>query len=76
MDRERIGKMIRYHRKMADLTQEEVGKLAELGKTVVFDIEKGKLTVKLSTLLKLLKVLNIQMTFNSPLMEFFENEKS
>jgi len=79
MDAKQIGKMVRYHRKKSGLSQEQLGKLAFLGKTVVFDIENGKLSVKLNTLLKLLEVLNIKMNFQSPLMKFFLkelNEKS
>lgn len=79
MDAKQIGKMIRYHRKKGGLTQQRLGQLAQLGKTVVFDIENGKLSVKLSTLLKLLEVLNITIDFQSPLMHLFEgelNEKS
>ena len=71
--------MIKFHRKKSRLTQEELGKLARLGKTVIFDIEKGKLSVKMSTILKLFEVLNIQIDYQSPLMQVFEeqlNEKS
>lgn len=74
MDAKQIGKMIRYHRKKSGITQQELGKLAQLGKTVVFDVENGKLSVKLSTLLKLLEVLNIKIDFRSPLMHLFEKE--
>ena len=74
MDEKRIGTMIRFHRKESGLTQEQLGKLAGLGKTVVFDIEKGKVSVKMNTLLKLLAVLNITMRFQSPLMTLFEKE--
>lgn len=79
MDENLIGKMIRFHRKKSGVTQEELGKFAGLGKTVVFDIEKGKLSVKLDTLLKILNVLNIKIDFSSPFMKSFEgrlNEKS
>jgi HTH-type transcriptional regulator / antitoxin HipB len=79
MDVQQIGHMIRFHRKKSGLTQEELGKLAGLGKTVVFDIEKGKTSVRMSTLVKLLAVLNISLAFQSPLMHLFEkeiNEKS
>ncbi len=71
---EQIGQLIRFHRKKSGLTQEELGKLAHLGKTVVFDIENGKLSVKLSTLLKILEVLNIKLDFQSPLMQSFKEE--
>lgn len=67
-----IGEMIRFHRKKAGLTQASLGKLAGLGKTVVFDVEQGKLSVKLSTVLKLLHVLNISIEFKGPLMKLFK----
>jgi len=73
-----LGKLIRFHRKKSGLTQKELAHLAGLGKTVVFDLEKGKITVKVSSLLKILEVLNIRIDFQSPLMNLFEehlNEK-
>jgi HTH-type transcriptional regulator/antitoxin HipB len=79
MNEKQISHMVRFHRKQAGLTQEGLGKLAGLGKTVVFDIENGKLSSRLETLLKILNVLNIEMDFNSPLMRLFkesDNEKS
>lgn len=74
MDARQIGSMIRFHRKKSGLSQHELAKLAGLGKTVVFDAEKGKLTIQLTTLLQLLKVLNITLTFQSPLMKNFEEQ--
>lgn len=74
---EKIARMVRFHRKKARLTQLELAKLSDIGKTAVFDIEKGKKTVRLATLLAVLHVLNIQMDFQGPLMQRFkENEKS
>lgn len=61
-----IAKMIHYCRKQSGLTQQELAQLAGVGKTVIFDIEKGKETVRLNTLLKVLDVLNIQMKFETP----------
>lgn len=74
MDPKNIGKMIRFHRKKSGLSQEETALLAGLGKTVVFDLEKGKLTVRLETLLKVLHVLNISMDFQGPLMNRFKEQ--
>ena len=79
MNVQEIGKMIRFHRKKSGLSQEAFGHLAGLGKTVIFDIEKGKSTIRFDTLLKVLKVLNITIEFQSPLMHSFEkglNENS
>ena len=71
MEKHHLGLMIRFHRKEAGLTQEELANLAGLGKTVVFDIEGGKLTIKFDTILKIFKVLNITIDFKSPLMNAF-----
>ena len=75
---EELATIIRSHRKAANLTQLQLAELAGVGKTVVFDIEKGKETVKIQTLKKVLKVLNIEMRFTSPLLDNrnIDNEKS
>lgn len=65
MDTE-IAKIVHYYRKQSGLSQHELAKLAGVGKTVIFDIEKGKETVQLNTLLKILDVLNIRITFETP----------
>lgn len=67
-----LGSIIRFHRKKAGLSQLELSKYANVGKTVVFDIEKGKLTVRLSSLLQILNVLNINLEFISPLMSHYK----
>jgi y4mF family transcriptional regulator len=70
----KIGAMIRFHRKKAKLSQSELATFAGLGKTVVFDIEQGKETVRISTLMKILNVLNISIQFQGPLMSLFAKE--
>ncbi len=69
-----IGHMVRFHRKQAGLSQLKLAELGEVGKTAVFDIEKGKATVQLATLLSVLHVLNIHLFFSSPLMTHFERD--
>ena len=64
-----LANIIRRHRKLAGLSQLQLAELAGVGKTVIFDIEKGKVSVKLDTLRKILKVLNIKVTLESPVME-------
>ena len=64
-----LAGVIKQHRKAAKLSQLQLAELADVGKTVVFDIEKGKETVKLATLRKVLKVLNIKVRLLSPLMK-------
>jgi len=73
----KMARIIRFHRKKAKLTQLQLATLADVGKTAVFDIEKGKKTVQLDTLLAVLNVLNIQIQFEGPLIHLFEaHEKS
>ena len=67
MTPDEIATAVRYCRKQARLSQKELAEFAGVGKTVVFDIEKGKPTVKLDTLLKVLAVLNIQLMLKTPL---------
>lgn len=68
-----IGNTIRFYRKQSGLSQQELAKLAGVGKTVVFDIEKGKLSVQIDTLLKILQVLNIKITLETPFPNTEEN---
>lgn len=62
----KIAEMVRYFRKQSGLSQQQLAQLATVGKTVVFDIEKGKTTVRLNTLLKVLAALNMQLQFTTP----------
>ena len=62
-----LSKVIRQHRKIAGLSQIQLAELAGVGKTVVFDLEKGKETVQLDTLRKILNALNIKVELTSPI---------
>lgn len=62
-----LGLLIRKVRKQSGLSQERFAQMAGVGKTVVYDLEKGKETVQLSSLLKILKGLNVQVELKSPL---------
>ncbi|MCB0732539.1 MAG: helix-turn-helix transcriptional regulator [Ignavibacteriae bacterium] len=70
-----ISKIVKYHRKQSGLSQKELADLAGVGKTVIFDIEKGKETIQFTTLVKVLATLNITLKFDSPIMKEI-NEKS
>ena len=76
---QKLAEVIRLHRKSANLSRIQLAELAGVGKTVVYDIEKGKESVQLDTLQKILKVLNIKIVLTSPIMDNListENEKS
>ena len=70
-----IGSIIRFHRRKAGLTQKQLATLAGIGKSVVFDIEKGKITIRLNTLTAILSVLNISLKPESPLMDQWSMEE-
>jgi HTH-type transcriptional regulator/antitoxin HipB len=67
IDVNKLGNLIRKNRKNAGLSQIELAQLAGIGKTAVFDIEKGKESIKLKTLLAILTVLNIEIIIKSPI---------
>lgn len=70
-----IANLVLYYRKQSGLSQQELAQLAGVGKTVIYDIEKGKESVRLNTLLKVLDVLNIQMKFETPFPQTTDNNK-
>jgi transcriptional regulator with XRE-family HTH domain len=75
MDAKLTGKIIRYHRKIAGLSRIQLAELSGIGKTSVFDIEKGKESIQLKTLFSVMRSLNISLELKSPLMTYFyENE--
>jgi len=76
---QKLSEVIKLHRKAAKLTRVQLADMAGVGKTVVFDIESGKESIRLDTLHKILKVLNIEVQLTSPLMNNLQihgNEKS
>jgi HTH-type transcriptional regulator/antitoxin HipB len=64
-----LTEVIRMHRKAAKLSRVQLAELAGVGKTVIYDIEKGKESVQLDTLRKILRVLNIKIVLTSPFMD-------
>ena len=73
---ENIGEMVRFHRKKAGLTRIELASLAGVGKTIIFDIEHNKQSVRCTTLKKVMHALNINMNFNSPVMHEYERAQN
>lgn len=72
MTTKQIGKTITFLRKQSGLTQKQLADLAGVGKTVVFDIEKGKETVQLNSLLKIFSALNIEIELSNPIIHLME----
>ncbi len=70
-----IARTVRYFRKSGGLSQLELAQIAGVGKTVVFDIEKGKESVQLNSLLKILAVLNIKLNLKTPFPKPHEDQE-
>lgn len=62
-----LSKMVRDARKAAGLSQKELADHAGVAKNLVYDLEKGKMTIRYENILKVLNVLNIKIQFISPL---------
>ena len=71
-----IGSIILFHRKQSGLSQRDLADMAGVGKTVVFDLEKGKTTVRLDTLIKICRVLNIRLMLDGPLMAQWQAQRN
>ena len=58
--------LVRQQRRLSGLSQVDLARLAGVGKTVVFDLEHGKRSIRFDTLIKILAVLNIRISFAAP----------
>ena len=67
MDISEIAQAVKHHRKVAKLSQAELGRLAGVGKTAVFDLEHKKETIRFDVVRKILEALNITVKLGSPL---------
>lgn len=72
--RMQLANIILFHRKRSGLTQFELAEMSGVGKNMVYELESGRQSVRLDNLLKILDVLNIELTFQSPLRESFLKE--
>ncbi len=68
---EKIGEIIRFHRRKSGLSRQQLATFAGVGKTTIFDLENGKLSIRLTTLLKIIDILNIEIQLDSPLISEF-----
>ena len=61
-----LSAILREHRRASGLSRAALARFAGVGKTVIFDVENGKTSVRYDTLLKIFDVLNISLRFESP----------
>ena len=74
---EDLSKMLIWHRKRSKITQQSLADMAGISRTAVQRLESGTVPVQIDTLEKALTVLNIKMSYSSPLMaQYVELSKS
>ena len=66
MEADQIALVVKKYRKLSGLTQKGLADLSGVGKTAIFDIEQGKESVQLKTLLRVFDVLNLKLQLIVP----------
>jgi len=59
-----VASVILNQRKKCGLNREQLATLAGVGRTAIYDIEHGKTTYQMDTILKILRVLNLRLEIN------------
>jgi DNA-binding XRE family transcriptional regulator len=70
-----IPRLVLMHRKKSGLSRDRLAKLAGVGKTAIFDLEHGKMTVQLDTLIRILETLNMEIRFSSQLLRALDEKQ-
>lgn len=71
-----LPNIIYFHRKKAGLSRIQLAQLARVGKTVIYDLEKGKQSIRWDIIQAILQTLNITIELQSPLMGLYEKSKN
>lgn len=72
---EQFSRSIKLTRKAAGLSQAQLAELAGVGKTLIFDIEKGHDDVSFSKLSRVLEALNIHLEIKLPFIPPLEKDR-
>ena len=59
--RRTVGQQIRFYRKEADLSQEELAEKADLSYKYVGEVERGLVNISLDSLMRIAKALRVKM---------------
>lgn len=63
---ELLGAAIAEHRRQAGLSRVELALRAGVGKTILYDLEHGRTSVRLDLLMRILTVLGMQLHLSGP----------
>ena len=72
---EDLSKMLIWHRKRSKINQQTLADLAGISRTAVQRLEKGIAPIQTDTLWKVLEILNIKMSYSSPIMTKYIEDK-
>jgi len=67
-----LANIILFHRKRSGFDAASTCRNGWRWQNMVYELENGKQSVQLNNLLRILKVLNIELTFQGPLRDVFE----
>ncbi|MBY0281678.1 MAG: helix-turn-helix domain-containing protein [Alphaproteobacteria bacterium] len=70
-----LSKMLVWHRKKSKITQQTLADLAGISRTAIQRLENGTAPVQLDTLWKVLEILNIKMSYSSPIMGRYKEHR-
>lgn len=72
---DKLEKTILFHRKRSGLSRENLAKLAGVGVSTIYHLEKGDQGVGLHSLEKICLALNITILLSSPIMHLLDKER-
>lgn len=64
-----FGAAIKLHRKRAGLSQSELAKMANVGKTLIFELEHGHTAVRFDALCSVLAILNLKLDLSGEFLD-------
>lgn len=67
-----FSQLIRIHRKKSGLSQRELAIRAGVGKTIIFDLEHERMSVRLDLVLKVISILGIKLFIEGPFVNQLE----
>ncbi len=76
MDMSQLGRVVMYHRKRVKLSRNKLSRLANVSPSVIYDIEKGKRTVQVDSVMRLLNALNMSLDVTGPFVDEYNQKLS
>ncbi len=75
MDMTELGRVVTYHRKRVGLSRAKLSRLATVSPSAIYDVEKGKRTVRVDTVMRLLNALNMSLDVRGPFVDEYDQKQ-